>query len=290
MTTIPEPRPRSARGLLFLALSAGALLVARPISAQSCADCDQCMTDCVCQADGSCAGTPAQSGTPCETGNPCTSDDTCKDGTCLPGTNRPDNTPCTFAGLGLCIRNTVCKSGAIPGFPSFCKANDPGDVVMCPAGPDSCHPNICDPQTGQCRIVDVADACRLDPCSTGVCDLSSGSCEPGNDRASCDDGNGCTTKDRCQGGQCVGLAPGATACIGDCNGDSSVTVDEVLLMVNIALGTADISLCSRGDVDNSGAITVDEILAAVNFALSSCPTGGAANAQSRLRAAAPQSA
>jgi len=74
-----------------------------------------------------------------------------------------------------------------------------------------------------------------------------------------------------------GLRPAATtlsACVGDCGGDGTVTVDELLTMVNIALGNALDSACLAGDADNSGDISVNEIVAAVNNALNSCaPTG-----------------
>ncbi len=60
-------------------------------------------------------------------------------------------------------------------------------------------------------------------------------------------------------------------CAGDCVGDGQVTVDELLTMVNIALGNADVSGCQAGDLDGGGEITVDEILTAVNNALNGCP-------------------
>jgi plastocyanin len=66
--------------------------------------------------------------------------------------------------------------------------------------------------------------------------------------------------------------PVAAACVGDCNHDASVTVDELLTMVNIALGVTDVSACSAGDANDDGRITVDEILSAVNNALNACPT------------------
>jgi hypothetical protein len=59
-------------------------------------------------------------------------------------------------------------------------------------------------------------------------------------------------------------------CSADCNGDHSVTVDELLSMVNIALGNADVSTCPAGDANHGGQITVDEILTAVNNALNGC--------------------
>jgi hypothetical protein len=48
-------------------------------------------------------------------------------------------------------------------------------------------------------------------------------------------------------------------------------VGEVLTMVNIALGTAQLSTCTNGDANSDGLITIDEILKAVNNALEGCP-------------------
>jgi subtilase family serine protease len=62
----------------------------------------------------------------------------------------------------------------------------------------------------------------------------------------------------------------AGPCIGDCNNSGDVTVNELLIMVNIALGTADISLCGDGVANQGSAITVDEILTAVNNVLNGC--------------------
>ncbi|MFI5398332.1 MAG: hypothetical protein ACHQ9S_22575 [Candidatus Binatia bacterium] len=59
-------------------------------------------------------------------------------------------------------------------------------------------------------------------------------------------------------------------CVGDCGADGQVTVDEILTMVNIALGNANVSICTAGDVNSDGQITVDEILTAVNYALQGC--------------------
>jgi dipeptidyl aminopeptidase/acylaminoacyl peptidase len=65
--------------------------------------------------------------------------------------------------------------------------------------------------------------------------------------------------------------PPLKPCIGDCNGDGEVPVNELITMVNIALGTANVSSCTVGDADGSGDITINEIIAAVNNALTGCP-------------------
>jgi len=56
-----------------------------------------------------------------------------------------------------------------------------------------------------------------------------------------------------------------------------VTVDEILTLVNIALGNASPLDCPAGDTDHDGRITVDEILTAVYNALHGCsaPQSGA---------------
>ena len=62
----------------------------------------------------------------------------------------------------------------------------------------------------------------------------------------------------------------APICTGSCNGDDEVTINELLTMVNIALGNASLADCEPGDVNQDGEITVNEILAAVNNALGGC--------------------
>lgn len=65
-------------------------------------------------------------------------------------------------------------------------------------------------------------------------------------------------------------ARGALPCVGDCNVDGEVTVDEVVRGVNIALGSLAVSECAAADRDGDGAVTIDEIVAAVQAALNSC--------------------
>ena len=63
---------------------------------------------------------------------------------------------------------------------------------------------------------------------------------------------------------------GGMSCVGDCDGSGDVTVDEIIKMVNIALGTIDLSECAAADGSGDGAVTVDEIVQAVNKALTGC--------------------
>lgn len=62
----------------------------------------------------------------------------------------------------------------------------------------------------------------------------------------------------------------AATCGGDCDGSGEVTIDELILLVTIALETAPLSRCPAGDVGADGGISVDEIVAAVNLSLNGC--------------------
>lgn len=64
------------------------------------------------------------------------------------------------------------------------------------------------------------------------------------------------------------------SCVGDCNGDGTVTIDEIVRGVNLALGNASIAACPSFDRDRDGSVAVDEIIAAVNALLSGCEGGG----------------
>lgn len=59
-------------------------------------------------------------------------------------------------------------------------------------------------------------------------------------------------------------------CVGDCDGNGTVTVDEIVTMVNVALGTQSVSNCPPGDPSGDGSVTVDEILTAIQNALAGC--------------------
>jgi hypothetical protein len=61
-----------------------------------------------------------------------------------------------------------------------------------------------------------------------------------------------------------------TRCVGDCDASGHVTVAEIILCVNIALGKEPLSRCPVCDRDRSGDITVDELVAGVRNALDGC--------------------
>ncbi len=68
-------------------------------------------------------------------------------------------------------------------------------------------------------------------------------------------------------------APPAPACVGDCTGDGQVTVNELVVMVNIGLEQMAVRTCPAGDANHDDAITVNEIVAGVSNALNGCSAG-----------------
>lgn len=65
-------------------------------------------------------------------------------------------------------------------------------------------------------------------------------------------------------------AVAAPACLGDCNRDRVVAVDELVTIVNIALDDTLIARCARGDLDGNGQIAVGEVITVVKQALRGC--------------------
>jgi hypothetical protein len=64
----------------------------------------------------------------------------------------------------------------------------------------------------------------------------------------------------------------AQTCIGDCNGNGVVTVDELIRGINQALAVLLVELpCPAADANHDGKITINELILAVNNALVGCP-------------------
>jgi len=73
------------------------------------------------------------------------------------------------------------------------------------------------------------------------------------------------------------LSPTTTAaatisrpCPGDCDRSNAVTIDELMVGIDIALGRRPLGECPNMDGDNDGHVTVDDLTKAVNNALNGC--------------------
>ena len=62
----------------------------------------------------------------------------------------------------------------------------------------------------------------------------------------------------------------AAQCAGDCDGNGAVTVDEIIILVNIDLGSAAASVCPHG-TPSLVEVDITLIVKAVGFALNNCP-------------------
>jgi streptogramin lyase len=79
----------------------------------------------------------------------------------------------------------------------------------------------------------------------------------------------------------VTVPPGSTAtetpeiievpCIGDCDGDDTVTISELISAVNIALGNTPIEACMNADAGRDGEVRINDLIIAVTSALQGCP-------------------
>lgn len=70
----------------------------------------------------------------------------------------------------------------------------------------------------------------------------------------------------------IGGAAQAQTCRGDCNGDTAVAVNELIMAVNIALGTALLDTCDVVDENSSGTVEINELVSAVLSSLTQCGT------------------
>ncbi|MGH7790228.1 MAG: hypothetical protein ACRERC_25395 [Candidatus Binatia bacterium] len=59
-------------------------------------------------------------------------------------------------------------------------------------------------------------------------------------------------------------------CVGDCNSDGAVSIGELLVGVNISLGSAAVSSCPGFDSNASGSVQITELLGGVRSAVQGC--------------------
>jgi len=163
------------------------------------------------------------------------------------GHNIDDGTTCGFTGAGC-----TSTSGS-----SFCNT----DPVLDPTGLKN---NGGPTQT----IALEATSAAVDAGDETVCSMTTGAAPVNSldQRGFVRPGAGHT---HCSIGAYEFYSP-SPPCVGDCGDDGQVTVDEIITMVNIALGNTPVGTCEAGDANGDHEITVDEILTAVNNALNGC--------------------
>lgn len=187
---------------------------------------------------------------------------------------------------GFCVRAAaVCDGGGADRFDCPCPGGSCSRDVPCPNDEDlgTC---VGGPRAGSCcepllacedgaPCVATTSVCldgdeqgfgclRDEHCPGSTCSAAAQVC-----RGGLFDGGLCADSSNCRGGVCFGIN-GPVGCPGDCDGSGDVTVDELITMVNIALGAVPVTACEAGDLDSSGTITVDEVVVTVNAALAGC--------------------
>jgi hypothetical protein len=63
----------------------------------------------------------------------------------------------------------------------------------------------------------------------------------------------------------------AGPCTGDCDGDDMVAINELIIGVNIALGSRPVSACPIFDAGSDGQVEINELISGVVNALNGCP-------------------
>ncbi len=168
----------------------------------ACEDNNSCTIDICNAAAKACQHVPVNNGATCDAdGSACTVKDSCKSGTCVAGAVAvcDDKNPCTKDSCDLAKGCTTVVHNGAP-----CE-----DANPCSVG-DSCAAGKCKP--GPAKKCDDGDVCTDDSChpKTG--------CQTAHNKAACNDGNACTTKDTCAAGSCAGTKS-------DCNDGNACTAD-----------------------------------------------------------------
>lgn len=189
-----------------LLLGSAALAGAQCVPAE-CDDGDPCNGAETCENDVCTSGTPAEDGTACDDDDPCTLGDTCQEGACQSGAPRDCSAEDGQCTQGDCNPETgVCDAQPI-------NVGEPcDDGKFCTQG-ESCN------NAGACSGGTPRDCSAFDgACTTGVCNETTGACEPqpANDGQTCNDGQFCTVNDQCDNGMCAGVARDCSHLDGPC--------------------------------------------------------------------------
>ncbi|NUN14499.1 MAG: hypothetical protein HUU55_12790, partial [Myxococcales bacterium] len=205
-----------------------------PSTIVTCTGGSTCLPEVCIPETGLCDAKPAADGVPCDDFDPCTAGDACNAGTCT-GTTAgvcEDDNPCTadkcskeagcthIPATGPCDDGIACTTGDVCN-----NGTCMGDWASCPCSSDEDCPSQADGDlcsgTLFCDTTSTPAVCKLDlgsivqcppsenPCQQSACDPKTGLCTPSAvpDGNPCDDGNLCTTNDKCSAGICTSSDP-----------------------------------------------------------------------------------
>ncbi len=192
----------------------------------------------------SCIKTPVAAGTTCDDGKYCTSKDTCNStGACTGG-----------AAVDCSTLSGNCSDGVCDEAAKQCKSQPKASTTACEDGLACTAGDKCDGKGGCAAGAPLT--CTGTACKPSKCDEVAKGCSAYNasSGAVCDDGNGCTTVDGCDGaGTCKGASP--KTCSGDaCNTAAcdAKTGACVLTAVGNGATCSDGNPCTTADTCQSG--------------------------------------
>ncbi len=168
---------------------------------------DQCNVGVCDEATDRCVAQPKPNGTSCTDGNACTQTDTCQNGSC------------SGANAIVCTALDQCHvAGTCNPLTGTCSNPAKADGSVCNDGNGCTQTDTC--QGGSCTGANPVVCTPLDQCHVaGICNPGTGQCSsPAKaDGSACNDGNGCTQTDTCQGGSCTGTNPIVCTAIDQCH-------------------------------------------------------------------------
>ena len=209
------------------------------VNASTVVSCDaggntSCQTNVCNTSTGKCGFVAIAEGQPCNADSSvCTQGDACQSGLCKPGTSVScnDNNPCT---------NDSCNPAS--GCVYTANTAPCTDGNACTVG-DSCASSACKPGP-------VAVCSDGNPCTNDSCNAATGSCVYAPNTLNCDDGNACSSADKCASGVCAGTTV-------SCNDNNPCTSDSCnpstgCVYTNNTLPCTDGNACTSGDTCGAG--------------------------------------
>jgi len=216
-----------------------------------CDDGDPCTKE-KCDTAAGCAVVGfAEATVTCDDGNTCTKDDHCAaKGACVGTSTCACKVALDCKQENLCLGEMTCTAGK-------CEVDLAKAVTCSDDDSTECALNTCDPATGQCELVDVTDG------------------------ETCNDGNACTTKSACDGGECLGKEDVGCDDKNPCTDDFCDAIDGCENDPAEAKACDDGNACTSGDVCSKGACvgTPKDCDDGVSCTVDSCDSkaGGAAS-------------
>ncbi|MGH7894539.1 MAG: hypothetical protein ACREQL_07715, partial [Candidatus Binatia bacterium] len=171
-----------------------------------CTASDQCHNPGVCDtATGQCSDPAKDDGSTCNDGDACTLTDTCVAGGCT-GANPVICTP-----LDQCHVAGTCDPAT-----GDCSNPNANSGTLCDDSNGCTEGDMC--TNGQCTPGGPKDCGDPNPCTDDSCEYPTGNCIHTPNTNPCDDGDACTVRDTCSGGDCAGA-------VRDC-GDGNLCTDD----------------------------------------------------------------